>query len=302
MYDVCVIGGGPAGMTAALYSARAGRKTLLMEEKTYGGQMAETSVIENMPGSPDAEGWELTMRFAQQVEQMQVETCYEKAVHLTPQPDGIQIETAGGKTYGAKKVILAMGIRRRRLNVPGEDRLAGKGVGWCAVCDGAFFRDKEVCIVGGGNTALDDALYLAKLCKKVRLIHRRDAFRASAGTVERVLKNEIIEFIPNTQVKEILGENKVTAVKLVDKDGKETELTTDAVFVAVGLKPDNGIFAPEVALSEDGYILADESCKTNVEGVFAAGDTRTKLLRQLVTAAADGAVAATQAANYLMEN
>ncbi|PWL72780.1 MAG: thioredoxin-disulfide reductase [Clostridiales bacterium] len=299
--QVLIIGAGTAGLSAAIYAARQALSVLVIENKMTGGQIVNSPDVENYPGIEAVSGYEFTEALLKQAKSFgaKVISAAPTRYQLAGKPKHV---FAGGEDYTADTVIIANGAEHRKLGCPGEERLAGRGVSYCATCDGAFFRDKEVCIVGGGNTALDDALYLAKLCKKVRLIHRRDAFRASAGTVERVLKNEIIEFIPNTQVKEILGENKVTAVKLVDKDGKETELTTDAVFVAVGLKPDNGIFAPEVALSEDGYILADESCKTNVEGVFAAGDTRTKLLRQLVTAAADGAVAATQAANYLMEN
>lgn len=299
--QVLIIGAGTAGLSAAIYAARQTLSVLVIENKMTGGQIVNSPDVENYPGIEAVSGYEFTEALLKQAKSFgaKVISAAPTRYQFAGKPKHV---FAGGEDYTADTVIIANGAEHRKLGCPGEERLAGRGVSYCATCDGAFFRDKEVCIVGGGNTALDDALYLAKLCKKVRLIHRRDAFRASAGTVERVLKNEIIEFIPNTQVKEILGENKVTAVKLVDKDGKETELTTDAVFVAVGLKPDNGIFAPEVALSEDGYILADESCKTNVEGVFAAGDTRTKLLRQLVTAAADGAVAATQAANYLMEN
>ncbi|MGI5896382.1 MAG: thioredoxin-disulfide reductase [Oscillospiraceae bacterium] len=299
--QVLIIGAGTAGLSAAIYAARQTLNVLVIENKMTGGQIVNSPDVENYPGIEAVSGYEFTETLLKQAKSFgaKVISAVPTRYQLTGKPKHVFV---GEQDYTADTVILANGAEHRKLGCPGEERLAGRGVSYCATCDGAFFRGKEVCIVGGGNTALDDALYLAKLCKKVRLIHRRDAFRASAGTVERVLKNEVIEFIPNTQVKEILGENKVTAVQLVDKDGKETELATDAVFVAVGLKPDNGIFAPEVALSEDGYILADESCKTNVEGVFVAGDTRTKLLRQLVTAAADGAVAATQAANYLMEN
>ena len=291
MYDVCVIGGGPAGMTAALYSARAGRRTLLMEEKTYGGQMAQTSVIENMPGSPDAEGWELTMRFAQQVEQMQVETCYESAVHLTPQPEGIQIETAGGKVYEAQKVILAMGVRRRRLNVPGEDRLTGKGVGWCAVCDGAFFRGQEVAVVGGGNTALEDALYLAGICKKVYLLVRRDSFRGQDTLAERVRSRDNIEILWETEVREIHGADKVSGLTVVQR-GEERQLDVSGVFIAIGLSPSPALYRDLVETTPEGYIVAGEDCRTSAPGIFAAGDIRKKEIRQIVTALSDGAVAA----------
>lgn len=298
MYDICIIGGGPAGMTAALYSARAGRRTLLMEEKTYGGQMAETSVIENMPGSPDAEGWELTMRFAQQVEQMQVETCYERAARLEPQSGEIRIDTEGGNSYTAKKVILAMGVRRRRLGVPGEDRLAGRGVGWCAVCDGAFFRGQDVAVVGGGNTALEDALYLAGICRQVYLLVRRDSFRGQDTLAERVRARENIEVLWETEVQEIHGERKVDGVTVVQK-GQPRRLEVSGVFVAIGLSPAPSLYQGLVETTPEGYILAGEDCRTSVPGIFAAGDIRRKEIRQIVTALSDGAVAAELAGREL---
>ncbi len=291
MYDICIIGGGPAGMTAALYSARAGRSTLLMEEKTYGGQMAETSVIENMPGSPDAEGWELTMRFARQVEEMQVETLYERASRLEPQGDFVRICTESGQTVEARRVILAMGVRRRRLGVPGEDRLAGRGVGWCAVCDGAFFRGQDVAVVGGGNTALEDALYLSKLCKKVYLLVRRDSFRGQDTLADRVCRQENIEILWETQVQEIQGESKVSGVAVLEH-GRSRVLPVSGVFVAIGLSPDPALYQDLVDTTPEGYILAGEDCQTSCPGIFAAGDIRKKEIRQIVTALGDGAVAA----------
>ena len=290
MYDIIIIGGGPAGLTAALYSLRAGRKTLLMEEKNYGGQMAETSIIENMPGSPDAEGWELTMRFAQQVEDMQVETCYEKAVELIPDEGFTTVKTATG-AYQGKKVILAMGVRRRRLGVPGEDRLAGRGVGWCAVCDGAFFRGQEVCVVGGGNTAVEDAVYLSGICSKVYLLPRRDILTAQKTLVDRLTGRDNIEILYESQVQEILGENKVTGVRFLQK-GQEKTLNVGAVFIAIGLSPDKSLYEGVVETTEGGYIAAGEDCRTSVPGIFAAGDIRNKEIRQIVTALGDGAVAA----------
>ena len=194
MYDICIIGGGPAGLTAALYSARAGRSTVIVEEKFYGGQMAETSVIENMPGSPDAAGWELTMRFAQQVTDMQVEAVYEKASQLSPGPDHTEITTDSGRKISARRVILAMGVRRRHLGVPGEDRLTGHGVGFCAVCDGAFFRDRDVAVVGGGNTALEDALYLSGICRRVYLLVRGAQFRGQETLAQRVAQRKTSRF------------------------------------------------------------------------------------------------------------
>lgn len=297
-YDICIIGGGPAGMTAALYSARAGRSTLLLEEKAHGGQMAETSVIENMPGSPDAEGWELAMRFSQQVEKMQVATCYEKAVQLIPGPDGIQIRTEQGRTISAKKVILAMGVRRRQLGVPGEDRLRGKGVGWCAVCDGAFFRGQEVAVVGGGNTALEDALYLSGICKKVWLLVRKDRLRGQDTLAARVRQKENIEILWETHVTEIHGETKVTGLTIEQK-GSLQQLSVSGVFIAIGLSPSPELYRDVVETTPEGYIAAGEDCRTSTPGIFAAGDIRQKEIRQIVTALSDGAVAAELAGREL---
>lgn len=298
MYDICIIGGGPAGMTAALYSARAGRKTLLMEEKTFGGQMAETSVIENMPGSPDAAGWELTMRFAQQVTDLQVETVYQRAQRLDLIPGGTRIVTEDGSTYETKKLILAMGVRRRRLGVPGEDALAGRGVGWCAVCDGAFFRGKTVAVVGGGNTALEDALYLAGICETVHLLVRGGSFRGQDALQSRVREKENIQVHFHTQVLEIQGETKVQGL-LLEQQGRQTPLAVDGIFIAIGLNPAPELYRDLVETTPEGYILAGEDCRTSQPGIFAAGDIRRKEIRQIVTALGDGAVAAELAGREL---
>lgn len=290
MYDVAVIGGGPAGMTAALYSLRAGRKTLIFEEKMFGGQMAETSVIENMPGSPDAEGWELAMRFSQQMEALEPEICYERAVKLEPKGDHITICTESS-CIDAKKVILSMGVKRRRLGVPGEDRLSGRGVGWCAVCDGAFFRGQNVAVVGGGNTALEDALYLSELCPTVYLLVRRNELQGQQVLQQRVLQKENIKILFETNVKEIQGDNKVSGL-LVNEKGEEKTLDVSGVFVAIGLSPDKSLYEGVADTDPAGYIVAGEDCRTSVPGLFAAGDIRTKEIRQIVTALADGAVAA----------
>lgn len=298
MYDVCVIGGGPAGMTAALYSLRAGRKTLIFEEKMFGGQMAETSVIENMPGSPDAEGWELAMRFSQQVEAMEPEVSYERAVKLEPREDGTVTICTQTQCIDTRKVILAMGVKRRRLGVPGEDKYAGRGVGWCAVCDGAFFRGQNVAVVGGGNTALEDALYLAALCPKVYLLVRKDSFTGQEVLQARVKQQENIEVLFETEAREIVGDNKVTGIRINQK-GQEKLLEVGGVFVAIGLSPETALYEGVVETDSSGYIVAGEDCRTSVSGIFAAGDVRTKEIRQIVTALADGAVAAELAGREL---
>lgn len=291
MYDVCIIGGGPAGMTAALYSLRAGRKTIIFEEKMFGGQMAETDVIENMPGSPNAQGWELAMRFSQQVEALHPEITYERVVKLEERQDGgVNVCTQSGCVV-AKKVILAMGVSRRRLNVPGEDRLAGRGVGWCAVCDGGLFRGKTVAVVGGGNTALEDALYLSGVAEKVYLVVRKKEFQGQQVLQKRVLERENIHVLMETSVQEIRGDSRVEEI-LVSQNGQKQRIPVSGVFVAIGLSPDAAIYKDAVKTDEAGYILAGEDCKTSMAGVFAAGDIRAKEIRQIVTAISDGAVAA----------
>lgn len=290
MYDVIVIGGGPGGMTAALYSLRAGRKTLIFEEKTFGGQMAETPVIENMPGSPDAEGWELSMTFSGQMEKLGPEICYEKVTKIEPQGDYTQVCTEKN-CYQARKVILAMGVRRNKLGIPGEEKFSGRGVGWCAVCDGAFYRGKTVAVVGGGNTALEDALYLAGICEKVYLLVRRDSFRGAQVLIDRVLAQKNIEVMFEATVKEIQGDSKVTGITL-EQRGLKKELTLSGLFEAIGLSPDKGLYETVVETDSNGYIVAGEDCRTSVPGIFAVGDVRTKEIRQIVTAIADGAIAA----------
>ena len=269
-----------------------------MEEKTFGGQMAETSVIENMPGSPDAQGWELAMRFGQQVEQLGVSTAFEKATRLEPQGDHLRICTDSDVCYEARRVILAMGVRRRHLNVPGEDRLAGHGVGWCAVCDGAFFRGQEVAVVGGGNTALEDALYLSGICKTVHLLVRKNEFRGQAALVQRVTEKDNIKVRFQTEVTEILGDSKVSGVT-VTRDGVMETIPLSGVFIAIGLSPDTSLYGDLVETDPSGYIVAGEDCRTSVPGIFAAGDIRTKEIRQIVTALSDGAVAAELAGREL---
>lgn len=298
MYDICVIGGGPAGLTAALYSLRAGRSTLLMEQKNYGGQMAETGIIENMPGSPDAQGWELAMRFGQQVEELGMQTAFERAVRLEPHDSYLRICTDGDVCYEARRVILAMGVRRRRLSIPGELSLSGRGVSWCAVCDGAFFRGKDVAVVGGGNTALEDALYLSSVCRSVTVLVRGEHFRGQMPLAKRLYEKENVTVRFGTEVLEIHGTDKVTGITL-SHAGTAEALPIDGVFVAIGSQPDTALYGELVDTDEDGYIIAGEDCRSSVPGIFVAGDLRTKEIRQIVTALSDGAVAAEQAGREL---
>lgn len=295
-YDVLILGGGPAGLTAALYAKRAGISALVLERAVYGGQMANTPAVENYPGILTTSGVELAMALYEQVTGLGVEVRLEEPVSYQLDTEIKAVATSRG-LYEAKTVIIANGVKRRTLGCPGEERLAGRGVSYCATCDGAFFRGQEVVIVGGGNTALEDALFLANNCAAVHLIHRRDQLRGSHILAEAVKKRENITIHWNAAVEEITGAEKVEGVRLRDTlTGKVTGLEAAGVFIAIGLAPDNGAFAGQLRLDEAGYIRAGEDCRTSLPGVFAAGDTRTKEVRQIITAAADGAVAALGAA------
>ena len=296
LYDILVLGGGPAGLTAALYAKRAGVSVLVLEKTIYGGQVVNTPTVENYPGIPTITGVDLAMALHDQVTGLGVEVRMEEPVSYRLDADPKVVTTAKG-SYEARTVILANGVKRRQLGCPGEERLAGRGVSYCATCDGAFFAGKEAAIVGGGNTALEDALFLANHCTRVHLIHRRDAFRGSDILARAVEKRENITIHYDTVVEEIRGEDRVSSLRLKNvKTGEESDLPAAGVLVAVGLVPDNGPFAGQVELDEAGYIKAGEDCRTSRPGVYAAGDTRTKSVRQIVTAAADGAVAALGAA------
>ena len=298
-YDVLILGGGPAGLAAALYAKRAGVSVLVLERSIYGGQVTNTPTVENYPGIHTITGVDLAMALHEQVAKLGVEVRMEEPLSLQLDTDPKVVTTARG-SYEAKTVIIANGVKRRQLGCPGEERLAGRGVSYCATCDGAFFQGAEVAIVGGGNTALEDALFLSNNCAAVHLIHRRDQFRGSSILAEAVKKRQNIHLHLNSVVEEITGEEKVAGARLRDvTTGEETRLELSGVFVAVGLAPDNAAFAGQLALDGAGYIQAGEDCRTNLAGVFAAGDTRTKEVRQIITAAADGAVAALGAANYV---
>lgn len=299
IYDIAIIGAGPAGLSAAIYGRRAGLGTICFESNVHGGQIINTPEVENYPALGKVSGVEYASNIYDQAVSFGTVVEY-KAVTDVDFSGEIKKVICGSEEYQAKSVIIATGVTRRKLEIPGEDRLLGAGVSYCATCDGLFFKDKTAVVVGGGNTALEDAVYLAGICEKVYIIHRRDTFRGDQHEVEKVLKNEKIQVVYDTIPLSIEGSGKVERLRVKNvKTGEEKDIFTSAVFVAVGLIPQNDMFKGKVELTPDGYIMADESCKTSVEGVFAAGDTRNKILRQLVTATADGAVAATAAAAYV---
>ena len=300
IYDMIIIGGGPAGYTAALYGARAGLETLLIERMSPGGQMTLTGDIDNYPGFESGiDGFTLGMKMQESAHRFGAKTEYDEVVSVKLDADVKEVKCTGNE-YLAKTVIIATGAEPRRLGTDGEDMLTGRGVHYCAHCDGRFYKDKTVAVIGGGNSAVSDALYLSRLAKKVYLVHRRDTLRASAVYLKPLEDAENIEFVFDSVVDSFAVEEKLAGVKVKNiKNGKENTLFCDGVFVSIGRKPTTALFADELKLDENGYIVADETTKTNVPGVFAVGDVRTKHLRQVITAAADGAVAAHHAEEYL---
>lgn len=298
--DVIIIGGGPGGYTAALYSARANLKTMVIEKLSAGGQMATTSQVDNYPGFEEGvNGFELGEKMRQGAERFGVESLFAEveSVDLSAQPK--VIHTSDGD-YFARTVILATGANPWEMGLEEEQKLKGRGVAYCATCDGMFYRNKTVVVVGGGNTAVADALFLSKICNKVYLVHRRDRLRASKSYMSALQQSLNIEFIWNAKVKEILHDKKVTGVVTEDIESGDTiKVACDGVFVAIGRIPNTDLFKGQLELDEGGYIVADETTKTNLPGVFAVGDVRTKPLRQIVTATADGAVASKFAEEYI---
>jgi len=300
--DIIIVGAGTAGLTAAMYGARAGMKVLVIEEAMPGGQIIATSQVDNYPGLYQIAGTEYAMRLDEQAQALGAEIIYDTVV--SAKLDG-KIKEVTGETdvYQGSAVIVANGLKHRHLGCPGEEEFSGAGVSYCATCDGAMYRNKEVALVGGGNTALEDALFLADLCSKVYLIHRRDQFRGQQQTVAMVEKKENIHILYSSQVTAITGTNKVEAIEVTNKETGATEqLAVSGIFVAVGFEPPKAFYGDQIQVAPEGYIMAGEDCHTNVPGVYAAGDIRTKIWRQLVTAAGDGAVAGSEAADYIRKN
>lgn len=300
VYDMIVVGGGPAGYTAALYAARAGLNTLVLEKLSAGGQMALTDQIDNYPGFEEGiDGFTLAEQMQRQAEKFGARTEYAEVegVDLAASPK--VLHTSEG-TFQAKTVAFATGANPRELGLPEEASLVGRGVAYCAACDGMRYKDKTVVVVGGGNSAAADALILSRIAKKVILVHRRDTLRATKVYHEPLMKTQNLEFRWNSTVSALLHEEELTGVRLKDTvTGAETELPCDAVFVSIGRKPATELVAGQLELDRSGYIVADESTRTSIPGVFAVGDVRTKPLRQVVTAVADGAVAVHMAEEYL---
>lgn len=302
IYDMIIVGGGPGGYTAALYAARAGMSVIVLEKLSAGGQMALTHQIDNYPGFVEGiDGFSLAENMQQQAERFGAETELAEVFSLNLQADPKVIETSEGVFYG-KTVVYAAGAGPRELGIPEEQELIGRGVNYCAACDGMFYRGKTVVIVGGGNTAAADALLLSRVAKKVILVHRRDTLRATKIYHKPLMEAENVEFRWNSAVVQLRHGEKLNAVVIQNlQTGEETVVECDGLFVSIGRKPATELVKDQLALDGSGYVLADESTRTSVPGVFAVGDVRTKVLRQIITAAADGAMAVHSAEEYLSE-
>lgn len=300
--EIIVIGGGPAGLTAALYCRRAGYSVTLLEGGLPGGKLNQTHGIENYPGTPGTEGPSLAVAMLNQAEEAGTNIVYEQVTGLSLGDGHTKTVITEFGSYTCRALIIASGSENRKLGVPGEDRLAGGGVSYCATCDGSFFKGMDVAVCGGGDTALEDAQYLSEICKKVYLIHRRNEFRGSVINVERTKSIPNVELVLSATVSAIEGGDRVESVRVRHADGSETSIPVSAVFIAIGSTPTTSFISPgTIALTPDGNIEVDELMRTNVPGVFAAGDVRNTPLRQIVTATADGALAATSACRYLVE-
>lgn len=302
IYDVIIIGAGPAGMTAALYTSRADLDTLIIERGVPGGQMVNTADVENYPGYVNILGPDLSEKMFEGAKQFGAEYAYGDIKGIE---DATTYKTviAGTKAYKARAVIIATGAEHRKLGADGEEELSGRGVSYCAVCDGAFFKNRELIVVGGGDSAVEEGTYLTRYASKVTIVHRRDKLRAQPILQDRAFRNEKVEFVWNSTVEEIFGDgNKVTGVKLLStKDGTKQEVKTDGVFIYVGLVPLTSAFLDLGITDDEGYIMTDDEMRTAVPGIFAAGDVRVKTLRQIVTATGDGGIAGQNAQKYVEE-
>lgn len=298
MYDIIIIGAGPAGMTAAIYARRASKSVLVLEAAGYGGQIINTPYVENYPAADHISGFDFATNVYNQAKRLGAEFKFERAVKIENRGKEKAVITKKN-TYNAKAVIIATGSQNRRLGVEGEDKLVGRGISYCATCDGAFYRKKRVAVVGGGNTALEDALYLSDIADTVYLIHRRDKFRGEEQTLERLKERNNVSFVLNSVVTKLNADKMLSGIEVTDKQGNVSAIEVDGLFAAVGRIPENQSFANLIELDGAGYAVAGENCHTAAEGIFVAGDNRTKDVRQLVTATADGAVAAIEAVKYL---
>ena len=298
MYDIIVIGAGPAGLCAALYARRAEKSVLILERSTFGGQMTYSPKIENYPGAGTLSGNELADKMVEQVLEQGAEIELDTVIGIRDEGEIKRVLAEGGE-YEARAVIVAVGVKHRQLGLARENELVGKGISFCAVCDGAFYRDRTVAVIGGGNSALQEAILLSEGCRKVYVVQNLNEFTGEAALVNKLKSRVNVEFIMGTVVTELIGEPELTAIRLKSNCGQEDVLSVDGMFVAIGLIPCNAPFAEVAKLNEYGYFDSDETCRTETAGVFVAGDCRSKSIRQVTTATADGASAALAACRYL---
>ena len=290
MYDIIIIGAGPSGMSAALYALRANKKVLLLEKECFGGQIINASNIENYPALPNVSGYDFATNLYNQIKSLGVILKYEEVLEVTDKKEVITTKD----TYKGKNIIIATGLKKRKLNLENEDKLLGSGISYCATCDGNFYKNKNVAVVGGGNTALEDALYLSNIASKVYLIHRRDNFRGEKKLISEVKEKNNIELILNSNITKIIGEDNLNSIEITDNRNNISKLEIDGLFIAIGNIPDNNRFKNIIDLDENGYIIANANLKTKTDNIYVAGDTRVKTLRQLVKATSDGAIAVTE--------
>ncbi len=302
MYDLIIIGSGPAGLGAAVYGKRAGFSTLVLEQAPMsGGQILNTYEVDNYLGLPGISGFDMGMQFREHAEKLGAQFQEAEVTGLENGKDRKIVKTSEGE-FEAKAVIIASGATHRKLGVPGEERLSGMGISYCATCDGAFFRDRTVAVIGGGDVAVEDAIFLARGCRKVYVVHRRDELRAAKSLQDQLFALPNVEMVWNCTVNDILGEDAVTGISLRDqKENADRELSVDGVFIAVGIAPNSGAFVGTVKADPNGWLEAGEDCVTSVQGIFAAGDVRTKKLRQVITAVADGANAVASVQEYFLD-
>lgn len=302
MYDLIIIGAGPAGLSAAVYGRRAGLDLIVIEQTPMGGgQVVDTYEVDNYLGMPSVNGFDLAQKFRSHADGLGVVFKSGRVTAVRDEGPFKVVETADGKSYEAQALILAGGAEHAKLGVPGEEEYRGQGVSYCATCDGAFFKKRDVAVVGGGDVAVEDAVYLSRFCSKVYLIHRRDSLRAAKSLQEKLFACENAEVIWNSTLQRIKGTDLVEGIGIQSKgDDKERELAVDGVFIAVGMRPRTEVYRETVACDQGGYLIAGEDCATNVPGIFAAGDIRTKRLRQIVTAVSDGACAVASVERYLL--
>lgn len=302
MYDLIIIGAGPAGLSAAVYGRRAGLDLIVIEQTPMGGgQVVDTYEVDNYLGMPGVNGFDLAQKFRSHADGLGVVFKSGRVTAVRDEGTFKVVETADGKSYEAQALILAGGAEHAKLGVPGEEEYRGQGVSYCATCDGAFFKKRDVAVVGGGDVAVEDAVYLSRFCRKVYLIHRRDSLRAAKSLQEKLFACENAEVIWNSTLQRIKGTDLVEGIGIQSKgDDKERELAVDGVFIAVGMRPRTEVYRETVACDQGGYLIAGEDCATNVPGIFAAGDIRTKRLRQIVTAVSDGACAVAAVERYLL--